>query len=44
MFDVTSTTNCKVKFIVSSQTGNSTTLGNTGNTTTGMTFVRLGDT
>ena len=43
LFDVTSTTNCKVKFVID-DAGSQTTLGNTGNTSTGMTFIRLGDT
>tara|TARA_R100001015_G_C4618420_1_gene174899 strand:- start:259 stop:831 length:573 start_codon:yes stop_codon:yes gene_type:complete len=43
LFDVTSTTNCKVKFVID-DAGSQTTIGNTGNTSTGMTFIRLGDT
>jgi len=44
MLDVSNTTNVKVKFKVNVQNSSVTTLGNTGVTQTGFTFLRLGDT
>ena len=44
MLDVSNTTNVKVKFKVYVQNSSVTTLGNTGVTQTGFTFLRLGDT
>ena len=43
-FDVTSTTNCKVKFQVDVLNNSTSTLGDTGYTRTGVQFIRLGDT
>jgi hypothetical protein len=42
MFDVTSTTNCKVKFSIGGSNG--LARGNTGQNQTHFTFIRLGDT
>ena len=44
LFDVTNTSNCKVKFHYDSSDGNIILRGNTDYTKTGFTFVRLGDT
>jgi hypothetical protein len=44
IIDVTSTSNVKVKFDVDVDNSSVQTRGNTGYTTTGMTFIRLGDT
>ena len=44
IFDVTSTTNCKVKFKVNVLDSGITTLGSSTITLTGMDFIRLGDT
>jgi|10_taG_2_1085330.scaffolds.fasta_scaffold71043_3 hypothetical protein len=44
MFDVTNTSNCKVKFSISSQSDNATTNGGSSSNYTCATFVRLGDT
>ena len=44
LFDVTSTTNCKVRFSVDESDASVTCTGNTGKNETHMTFIRLGDT
>ena len=43
-FDVTSTTNCKVRFQVDVLNSSTSTSGDSGNTKTGVQFIRLGDT
>ena len=42
--DVTDTSNVKVKFEVDANNTQTYTLGNTGHTNTGFSFIRLGDT
>jgi hypothetical protein len=44
IFDVTSTTNCKIKFTQDTGTSGIQLYGNTDHTGTGFTFIRLGDT
>jgi hypothetical protein len=44
VFDVTSTSNCKVRFHVKTEDDSATCKGNTGYNYTNMTFIRLGDT
>ena len=44
IFDVTDTSNCKVRFSVDVNQANTYTLGSTEDTWTGGTFIRLGDT
>ena len=44
LFDVTSTTNCKVKFACNSINSNGHVFGDTAGNETHMTFLRLGDT
>ena len=43
-FDVTSTTNCKVRFHVGVLNSSTETMGDSGITKTGVQFIRLGDT
>ena len=44
IFDVTDTSNCKVKFSVLTENANSLLYGQSDKTVTGFTFIRLGDT
>ena len=44
IFDVTSTTNCKIKFTQDTGTTGIQLYGNTGHNATSFTFIRLGDT
>ena len=44
IFDVTNTTTHKVKFVIQSAQSQTFTIGNTTQTFTGVTFIRLGDT
>jgi len=44
VFDVTSTSNCKVRFHVKTEDDSATCKGDTGYNYTNMTFIRLGDT
>jgi hypothetical protein len=44
LFDVTNTTNCKVRFTVAVSDNSVTTQASTDTSTTHMTFIRLGDT
>ena len=44
IFDVTNTSNDKVRFCVNPQSSSNVTMGDTGNQRTGATFIRLGDT
>ena len=44
LFDVTNTTNCKVRFTISVSNNSTNTQGNNGRNYTHMTFIRLGDT
>ena len=44
IFDITNTSNDRVRFRVSSQAGSNRTIGNTDSNETWVSFIRLGDT